>query len=207
MSIRKILLRCLAAPVLFAALLCLNARAQDCPPSFQPPSQAEISRLARDARDRGFLWRIDKDGVTSYLYGTLHAQKLAWFGMGPRLRQALQAAKALALEMDPTDPEVRRQISAPPAPSAPGFTLPEPLRQRLRARMKAECVDPPALRALSPPLQLTTLSLLDARRDGLEASLGSDPKNGSCAIMEIAESKHWRGFQGIFWNCAAVPNG
>jgi len=24
------------------------------------------------------------------------------------------------------------------------------------------------------------------------------PKSGSCAIVEIAESKHWRGFKGIF---------
>ena len=174
--------RCLLA-LLLTGLLCLNALAQDCPPPFAPPAQAELARLVRNARDRGFLWSIDKGGVTSYLYGTLHAQKLDWVGAGPRLREALQEAKALALELDPSDPEVLRQLGAPPAPLT-ASALPEPLRARLLARMKTECVDPPAAQALQaqpPQMQLAALELLAARRDGLEAALGSDVMLASAA--------------------------
>jgi hypothetical protein len=177
-----LLLRRLAAAVL-ATLLSLGAAAQDCPPPFSPPAQAELVQLARDAQDRGFLWAIEKDGVTSHLYGTLHAQKLAWFGPGPRLRQALQAAQGVALELDPTDPTLQAQLATPPADAASATptqlpdTLPEALHQRLQARMQAECLDAPARQALqrmAPEMQLAALALLVARRDGLEAAFGSE---------------------------------
>jgi len=162
--------------LLLVGLLSLKAMAQDCPPPLQVPTQAELTRLERDARDRGFLWRIDKGGVTSYLYGTLHVQKRDWLGTGPRLSQALQSARALALELDLSDPEALRQLSAPPA-DIPRFTLPEALRQRLRARRRSECVDAgaeQALQAQAPQMQLAALELLAARRDGLEAAFGSE---------------------------------
>jgi uncharacterized protein YbaP (TraB family) len=168
------------APLLaLAGLLCLNlnARAQDCPPPFTPPTQAELAQLARTAQDRGFLWRIEKNGVTSYLYGTLHVQKRDWFGLGPRLRQALQSANALALELDPGDPEILKQLAPPPADAPVNTALPEPLRERLHARMQTECVDSPTEQALQkqpPQMQLLALDLLVARRGNLQAAFGSE---------------------------------
>ena len=181
----RYLLRCLAALLLAGLWSCLSAqaaRAQSCPPPFRQPSEAEVNRQAGSAQDRGFLWSISKYGVTSYLYGTMHVQKLNWIYPGPRLRRTLLSVKLLALEVDPSDPEVRRQIREPPTEGAVRFTLPEPLRQRVYARMRAECVNPPIAGASqAAPMRVTSLELLDARRDGLEAAFGSDVVLASAA--------------------------
>ena len=182
----------LVTPLLAGLLLCLNAQAQDCPPPPQQPTQAELTQLASHAQDRGFLWAINKGGVTSYLYGTLHVQKLDWLVPGPRLRKAMQSAKMLALELDLSDPDVLNQIRTPPAEDADrSFVISTSLRARLYARMKAECVDPPTAsasqtsQAQEPQQSLTTqlavLDLLQARRDGLEAAFGSEMMLASLA--------------------------
>jgi hypothetical protein len=53
-------------------LLSLAAGAQSpapdtCPPQAQPLSVEQAAAGLRDARDRGFLWRIGRDGRVSYL--------------------------------------------------------------------------------------------------------------------------------------------
>ena len=69
--------------------LCLPARAA-CPPQAQPLDDEAVSAGMRDARDRGFLWRIEKDGRRSWLYGTLHVAERGWMFPGPTLVQALR---------------------------------------------------------------------------------------------------------------------
>ena len=60
-----------------------------CPPVAEKPTAEALQAAARQARDHGFLWRISKDGRTSFLYGTMHVGKLDWavpgpsFGCGP----------------------------------------------------------------------------------------------------------------------------
>jgi hypothetical protein len=39
------------------------------------PTTNEVQALAKEARDRGFLWKIQKDGHTGYLYGSIHLGK------------------------------------------------------------------------------------------------------------------------------------
>src|SRR5262245_34107175 len=93
-----------------------------CPPPPQAPTADQLQAAQREARDRGFLWRISKQGRSSYLYGTLHVGKLPWVFAGPRLREAIANTDTLALELDVTDPELTR--NPPPAATAP-LALPE----------------------------------------------------------------------------------
>ncbi|MFV0679497.1 TraB/GumN family protein [Ottowia sp.] len=160
---------------LAATLPSLPTAAQDtCPPPLEVAAPKVLEQLARNATDRGFLWTFEKNGQVSYLYGTLHAQKLAWFGAGPQLRTALKSAHAVALEMDPSDATLQASLIAAQPDGAAANVLPERMRMRLQARMAAECVDPTTLQNLSPELQVTMLSLLAARRDGLEVTYGSE---------------------------------
>src|SRR5687767_2783013 len=77
-----------------------------CPPVAQAPTSEQLQAAQRDARDRGFLWRISKQGRSSYLFGTLHLGRMPWVFAGPRLREALANTDTLALEIDLTDPAV-----------------------------------------------------------------------------------------------------
>ena len=144
-----------------------------CPPPAAVPTQEQVQAGMRDAIDRGFLWRIRKDGRTSYLYGTVHVAQAAWMYPGPSVLQALKTSDTLALELDPLNPDIQRRMAKGMAAKS-GAVLPEPLALRLRAQMQALCVPPEALASMGPKMQVATLSILAARADGLDPSYGID---------------------------------
>lgn len=167
---------------LAAALLGCSAHVQaqvparvpeSCPPVATPFTQEEMQTGLRSARDRGFLWRITRNGRSSWLYGTVHAARRDWMFPGPKVTQALKASDSIALELDMQDPEIGRRLGAGMAAQR-GAPLPEPLRQRLLRLAEAECIPAQTLAALSPEMQVATLSVLAARRDGIDPSYGID---------------------------------
>ncbi len=168
--------RCLLG-VLLIALACSRAShaqpAPGCPPAAQSPDAEQVQAGMRAARDHGFLWRITQDRRSSYLYGTLHAAKLAWMYPGPRVTQALAATDTIALELDLLDPAVGQRL-ATLVSALPGSELTEPARQRIARQTAAACLPPEALAALSPALQVMTLVTLAARRDGIDPAYGID---------------------------------
>ncbi len=145
-----------------------------CPPLPQSPSAAQMQALQRDARDRGLLWRLQRDGRTSYLYGTLHVGRLEWVAPGPQLSAALRETDTLALELDLNDPAVQREMAASLARRADALRLTAAQREQLRHQTEAACLPPAALAALHPLMQAMTLMLLDARWVGLDPSFGQE---------------------------------
>lgn len=152
------------------------AQSTDCPPALQPPTPAQLQAALRAAGNPGALWRLTRDGASSFLFATLHVGKLEWAVPGPRLRAALAASETIALELDPTDPQVVARLNAAPPAGTPSALTPA-LAARLARRVEQGCV-PPELRALveaqHPVLKAVTLTLLDARRAGLEAAYGQE---------------------------------
>jgi uncharacterized protein len=160
---------------LFAVLAGLAAggawaqAASSCPPQAQPPTAAQMQQAMARASDRGFLWRITRDGRSSHLYGTIHVGQLDWAFPGAKVRAALDASQTLALEIDPLDPSIQADLKR-----ADGSTLalPPALTERLaRARDRA-CLPAQAMAAMHPILQATTVMLVDAARDGLHIAYG-----------------------------------
>ena len=83
LSILKTLaVRTMYAVVCGLALAGTAAAAQPAAPACPPTAEARLTpQLLEQARrrpvDRGYLWRIVKDGRTSWLYGTLHLGRAA----------------------------------------------------------------------------------------------------------------------------------
>jgi len=176
------LLGALALCLLFAGPA---ARAADaCPPT---PSLPDPQALRKAAADHGFLWRISKDGRASYLYGTLHLGRPEWFFPGRRVRQALEASDAVALELDIGDPATMAEVETA-SRSAAGAELPPGLAERLARQVAAACLPAGAFGRLHPMLQVTTLS---ARVDGLhvmfaqEASLAAFARNRGRPLVAL----------------------
>jgi uncharacterized protein YbaP (TraB family) len=142
-----------------------------CPPLAQAPTREQVEAAQRDARDRGFLWRITKQGRSSYLFGTLHLGRMPWMFAGPRLREALANTDTLALEIDLTDPAV---LHNPPAAATAPMPLSDVLRARLSRQIAAACVPEAALQKLNPLMQAITLTVLTARWEGLDASFAQE---------------------------------
>jgi uncharacterized protein YbaP (TraB family) len=159
------------------------ARAQSagCPPAAATPSAEQIQAAKREARDRGFLWRVSKNGRSSYLYGTLHVGKLDWAFPGPRLRDALHNTDTLAVEIDLTDPALAPSLIAAYAAAGSGADLPPAIQQRLSRQIAAACLPELALAALHPMMQAVTLSILAGRWEGLDPAYAQEVVLGSNA--------------------------
>jgi len=147
-----------------------------CPstPAIPDLSPAALERAMRQAVDRGLLWRIDKDGRSSWLYGTMHLGKAEWVVPGPRVMRALQQSDTLALELDLLDPATLAVFSAPADPAASARVLTPERQRRLDRQTAVACLPAGALARLQPILQVTTLSMLAARAEGLYGDYGSE---------------------------------
>jgi uncharacterized protein YbaP (TraB family) len=137
-----------------------------CPPQAQAPTPQQLQAAGAQARDRGLLWRISRDGRHSYLYGSIHVGKLEWAFPGPQVRKALLAVDTVALEIDVGDPQMAARMQLPAGSAAP--TLTPALRERLARQADAACIPRAALAGLHPVLQAVTLSVLAARWQGLD---------------------------------------
>jgi len=151
------------------------------PPACPPPIPFEAHPdPAAVPLDRGLLWRVTRDGRTSWLYGTLHLGRPAWTRPGPQVAAALAAVDVLAVELDPGDPDVQRELAASGAAAAASTAaattatattprpLPPALAEGLRAAIARACLPAAALAPLHPMLQAGTLMLLEGRWLGLD---------------------------------------
>ncbi len=145
-----------------------------CPPAAAAPGAAEVQAASRQARDRGVLWRLDKGGRSSWLFGTIHVGKLEWAFAGPRLKQAFADSDVLALELNPLDPEITQQAAAAMQARIGDEVLPAALQQRLQRQVAVACLGNGALAGLPPLMQLVALNLVAARRDALDAAFGQE---------------------------------
>lgn len=166
--------------LMLLALASPPARAQPaatCPPVATAPTPAQIQSGLRDARDRGLLWRLEKDGRVAWLYGTVHLGRPGWAFPGRQLKQALAASDTVALELDLGDPAVATAfadaIDTLRAADA-RQPLPAALRARLAAAGRAECLQGAAFEQQPPLIQALALSSLAARRDGLDPAYAQE---------------------------------
>ena len=164
----------LAALLTLAALACLSAQAQPaaaCPPQATAPTPQQVQAAQAQAKDRGLLWRVSKDGRTHHLFGTIHVGKVEWAFLGAKLRAALAEAQTVAFELDPLDPAVQSGLRSAGPRSA---TLPAALDEQLARALQRACIPAQALAGLHPMLQAMTAMMLDAARDGLHVAYGQE---------------------------------
>jgi uncharacterized protein YbaP (TraB family) len=144
------------------------AAAAGCPPEVQPPTAQQIEHGVRHhARDRGFLWRLQRDGRTSYLYGTIHLGRFEWAFPGPTVLAALRDAQVLALELDLNDPQTMQRTMALALREAPGL-LDDTRAARLARQLDAQCLPQAAVASMHPVFQAMTLTMLAGRHDGFD---------------------------------------
>jgi uncharacterized protein YbaP (TraB family) len=167
---------CVLAVLAWPLAVAAQASAPACPPQTQAPTAEQVQAATRSARDRGALWRISRDGASSYLFGTLHVGKLEWALPGPQLRAALAATDTIALELDPTDPQLAARMAAPSVAGAP-TRLPAALAERLARQLDAACLPAqvrPAIDGMHPVMRAVTLSVLEARWAGLDVGYAQE---------------------------------
>lgn len=163
----------LALAFVLAALVAPGlARAQaNCPPAAEPPA-IDVLALG-DHPDHGFLWRIEKGGRSSWLYGTMHVARREWATPGGTVLAAIVGSDVVALELDVLDPAIMRRMMAAMAPR-PQDAVDNALKARLIAQIKAACLPEQLLTVMSPEMASTSLVVMAARREGLDPAYAID---------------------------------
>ena len=144
-----------------------------CPAPVGPLTADQLDIGLRKAKDHGFLWRISRDGRSSYLYGTIHAARVEWKFPGPSVMEALRASDTLALELDVLDPDIQQRLATSIRPQR-AEALPKGLADRLERRRAAECIDASGWSDFAPEFQVASLTVMAARRDGLDPAHAID---------------------------------
>jgi uncharacterized protein YbaP (TraB family) len=146
----------------------------DCPPPADAPTRDEVLAGMHAAVDSGLLWKATRNGRAVYLYGTIHVAQRAWMFPGPHVMHAVLASDTIALELDPTDPDIVARLQKAILRRADTPTLPDTLRRRLQAQMATACVDAEKLDALRPEMQAVSVEVLEGRQFGLYPDYGID---------------------------------
>ncbi len=144
----------------------------NCPVNPTMPGPEVIRETMAKATDRGFLWRIEKGGKTSHLFGTVHLGQFEWMFPGPALRDALVKAKVIALELNPMSAENQQFFAK--AQREGVLPVPPALSQRLETVSKTLCIDNALLQSVNQETLVSILTLASARREGLFADYGSE---------------------------------
>ena len=177
---KRLLLAVLGLASLWAVSAHAQTRAETCPPTASY-SSALFAKAAEKAVDQGFLWRIQRDGRSSFLYGTMHVGKGEWMSPGPELRRVLSAVDTLALEVDMSSPEAQKALQA--VSRRPLREIPKVLRERLERLWAAECLSLAQLDDAPVELQAMTLMALMGRREGLDPTYSSEAMLASAARL------------------------
>jgi len=173
--------------VLLVSTVSLASAEAACPPVPEvQPSAVMLQDEASKAQDRGFLWRISKDGHTSYLYGTIHVARPEWLVPGRIVMDALRTSDTVALELDMLNENIQRRM-AEGMTAMHGEVLPASLQLRLRQQADAMCVPYASIADLTPEFQIAMLSMFVGRWDGLDSSYGIDSVLGGLGHRSAKE--------------------
>jgi uncharacterized protein YbaP (TraB family) len=146
-----------------------------------PPPPESVDTITHGATNHGLLWRLRRGGHDSYLYGSMHVGRPAWARPGPALREAWARSDLLAVELDAADAGTQAAVAAVPPPARP---LKPALLKRLNAQADAACLPPQALAGYHPVLQVSTLTLMAGRWDGLDPAFGQE-----AALLNLAREQ------------------
>ena len=162
------------AAITFSSTAIAHSESPSCPAEPVPPTEEQFQSLIKASEDHGFLWKIEKDGRTGYLYGTIHFNKRDRMFPGPKTIAAMRVSDVFAFELDVLDPQVQAQMTDPSKFGIKNFPLPPPLNKRLEAIGRRVCAPVAAFAQMHPMMQLVIVTLLDARFADAEAAYGSD---------------------------------
>lgn len=137
MLVSSFLLRKVISSLAFCASAFVHAQSadQNCPPPLLPLEQQMAYITNSPARNAGFLWRVEKDGRTSWLYGTMHLNHIDYAKPGSQVMMGMRSSDVLAIEINPYEPQ-----NLPSGFKMPEFKLSSNHMDRLTKAYVKDCL-------------------------------------------------------------------
>ena len=128
------------------------------------------------APNHGALFKVQQEGRTLYLFGTIHVGAKDFYPLEPRLARLLKNAPVLALEIDPlADQQKLTRAVQQYGISAKGTSgLTPEWRQRLNRLLKQYNIAPETVATMKPWLLASVLTVSEFSAQGYDASLAVD---------------------------------
>ncbi|MFT8808715.1 TraB/GumN family protein [Gluconobacter sp.] len=143
-----------------------NAQTPRCPAAASVPDKSRMAQMFQTAPDRGFLWKVTKDGHASWLYGTLHVAKQDWLLPGPLTRAAILQSSEIALELDLNAPDTATTLRQPEDAARWAHLVQSGRKAQVDALMDQQCVPSAAFAHVAVGVEAAGVEALSARRDG-----------------------------------------
>ncbi len=132
---------------------------------------------AQDGGGRALLWEVRSPSTTVFLLGTIHVGTAGLYPLPASIENAYRRAGVIALEADPADPSALML-----AGQSMMYTPPDSLERNVPAPLFREAAEvlagyglPLEMANMMKPFMLAmTITMLEAGRMGLDASLGID---------------------------------
>jgi uncharacterized protein YbaP (TraB family) len=144
------------------------------------------------AQHRGALFKVQQNGHTLYLFGTIHVGAKDFYPLEPRLAGLLKKAPVLALEIDPQgDPQqLARAVQQHGLSQAGSSGLTPAWRQRLERLLKQYNIQPETVATMKPWLLASLLTVSEFAAQGYDAALAVDAhlsKQAHAAGQKVVE--------------------
>ncbi len=127
-----------------------------------------------------YLWRYQSDSATVYLAGSIHMLKSSLYPLAEQLQAAFDSSTHLVLEVDSTaltTQDMQTKVMKAGLLSS-GQTLrgvlPQPLHERLEARLQSYGIDIAAVQRMNPAMVMNQLVLLRLMALGYDTALGME---------------------------------
>lgn len=146
---------------------------------FLLPLQAARAEAPPVTQNRGALFKVQDASHTLYLFGTIHVGAPDFYPLEPTVTRALQAAGALALEIDPgADPRTAMRTVLKYGMEAPGSKAPSDCRQTLAPRLapllQKYGIAPEAVVPMKPWMLASVLAIGEFSTLGYRSDLAVD---------------------------------
>jgi uncharacterized protein len=142
-----------------------------CPPEPMPLEQQKVYVDKSPAKNAGFLWRIEKDGRSSWLYGTMHQMHIDYAKPGAQIMFGMRSSDVLAPEINFYEPQ------APVSTTHGTFALSDQHLERLKKMYVGDCLaGNPSKQFLGPVIEAQN------KRQFLYGGYGPDAR-----LMQIAK--------------------
>ncbi|WP_373996717.1 TraB/GumN family protein [Duganella sp. 1224] len=126
--------------------------------------------------NRGALFKVQQDGHTLYLFGTIHVGARDFYPLEPRLAGLLKNAPVLALEIDPLadQQKLARSVQQYGISAKGSSALSPEWRQRLNRLLKQYNIAPETVAPMKPWLLASVLTVSEFGAQGYDAALAVD---------------------------------
>ncbi len=142
-------------------------------------AKAAVKAPAAVQPNRGALFKVEQNGHTLYLFGTIHVGLPDFYPLEPRVSAALENASVLALELDPLGDQAKmakavRQYGMVRSGPGAAAQIGPAFRPRLARLLKQYGIAPESSAPMKPWMLATVLAIGEFAAQGYQPNLAVD---------------------------------